>query len=451
MTARLRFIPLGLMIAALLALPYYAAPDGHEHAVLAQFFGRFHPLMVHLPIALILLVPLLEFAGLAARFAFLRPSAGVILGLATFTALLATGLGWLLAWSGGYHGATVTHHFWGGVLLSCACLLCCWIRLGFGPHRTYFLALVATVGLMAWTSHQGAALTHGSTYLTKYMPAPLRRWLALPPATTAAAGKTFYAVRVQPILDDNCVTCHNPDKNKGDLRLDSYELLMKGGKHGAVVKAGDAKGSEMYKRVTLPTEDKHFMPSDGKRPLSREEIKVLELWIASGASDTLEVGAIKGVPALKAHVVVALAPDYHNRQALIADLEKALGLRLLPRSQVATDGLVLRTASAPERATDTALAKLRPVADLIVDAELARTPVTNAGLKNLAAWTNLRALDLSHTAVSGPGLAPLSRLKKLESVNLTETSADPASIAKLEHQPGVKHVYSFNLKAAPAK
>ena len=50
-----------IFVLALLLI--YAPPDGRERGELAQFLGRFHPLSVHLPIALLLLVPMLECAG----------------------------------------------------------------------------------------------------------------------------------------------------------------------------------------------------------------------------------------------------------------------------------------------------------------------------------------------------------------------------------------------------
>ncbi len=46
-------------IFLLLGLLVLAPPDGNERTQLLQFFGRFHPLSVHLPIALLMLVPLL--------------------------------------------------------------------------------------------------------------------------------------------------------------------------------------------------------------------------------------------------------------------------------------------------------------------------------------------------------------------------------------------------------
>ena len=67
MPLRVRAWILGVGIAAifpLFILLIYAPPDGQQRAELAQFLGRFHPLAVHIPIALLLLVPLLECAAL---------------------------------------------------------------------------------------------------------------------------------------------------------------------------------------------------------------------------------------------------------------------------------------------------------------------------------------------------------------------------------------------------
>ncbi len=52
-----------LAIATLLLLPSQWKLDGRSHADWIQFVGRFHPLAVHLPIGMILLVPLLEAGG----------------------------------------------------------------------------------------------------------------------------------------------------------------------------------------------------------------------------------------------------------------------------------------------------------------------------------------------------------------------------------------------------
>ncbi len=144
---------LGLLaLVPILVLPVlivFLPPDGLERARPAQFLGRFHPLAVHLPIALVLLVPLLELAGRSRRFPDLRASVDFVLALATVSSVGAAILGWCLARSGGYSGRLVTQHMWGGVLVAAACWLCWMLRGRLSGSRydlAYTLGLVAAVG-----------------------------------------------------------------------------------------------------------------------------------------------------------------------------------------------------------------------------------------------------------------------------------------------------------------
>src|ERR1035437_393638 len=105
-----------LISAWLLLLPLMFRLDGRPHADWQQFLGRFHPLAVHIPIGLIVLVPLLEIAGIFRPA--LRETAGFVLGLAFFGCLGALTLGYLLAYGSGTGGAIVTRHMWGGIALS---------------------------------------------------------------------------------------------------------------------------------------------------------------------------------------------------------------------------------------------------------------------------------------------------------------------------------------------
>jgi len=444
-----------------------APPDGTERGEIAQFFGRFHPLAVHLPVTLVLLAAGLEAAGLFPRTKHLQPFAGLVLALAAATSLLAVGLGWLLARSGGYEGQLVTRHMWGGVSLAAVLVLCCAMR---GTDaRVYGGALVTAVCLMMWTADQGGHLTHGSAFLTEHMPSPLRGLLGVPPpapkpadpsavpspvatSTTANLPRvsvSFFAARVAPIFNDNCTTCHGPEKVKAKLRLDTFAHVMRGGKDGVVVKPGDPKGSELYRRITLPRDHKDAMPAEGKPGLTQTQIKIIESWIESGAEQTTTVEEVHGAPPLPAPKPAprAAAMDYHPRLEQLQTLQRELGVQLVPRSQDPRDGLILRTVSAPERCNDATLEALRPVSDLIVDAELSRTKITDAGAKLLGDFPNLISVDLSHTSITSGALVPLERLTKLESLNLTATDVDDSGVLPFRKKPGLRHLYLFGTKS----
>jgi hypothetical protein len=297
--------------------------------------------------------------------------------------------------------------------------------------------------LLIWTGDRGGKLTHGATFLTEHMPQPLARWFG-DGQTSDVDPASFYATRVHPIFQEKCVLCHNAEKFKGSLRLDSYRNLMRGGKDGPVIHAGDPGKSELFRRVTLAPGSKDSMPAEGKPALTAAEIKIIELWIASGATPQIAETGIQGLPALsRKEVSSPVTADYRPQLKTISTLEASLGVRLAPRSQNPTDGLILRTASAPGRCDDATLEKLAPVATLIVDAELARTKVTDRGLQAIATFSNLKFLDLSHTSVTSAGMKGLVKLDKLESLNLTDTKVTTEGIVDLQTKPGLKRIYLF--------
>jgi len=460
------------LVAGLSALPLLWPADGQERSSLAIFFGRLHPLFLHFPIALLAVVPLMEGCALFRRGRHLRASVGFILWLTVAGSLAATVLGWLLAWAGGYSGELVNNHMLGGCLLSLAVLLAALLRRQLvrrGPGSVgilYPVVLLAALGLLVWTAHQGGQLTHGERYLEEHMPNPLRRWLGLPererkPARSPAAGSaeasapgaeaapaakpvSFFDERIMPALDRTCVSCHNPNKIKGGLRMDGYEHLLVGGDSGPAIVAGDAARSELYRRITLPHDDEEFMPTDGKKPLTAEETEWIKQWINAGASPDARLSELSGVAVLAAPKAAAPAanagpqvPDYHPQLEAVRAWERAWGLRLVPVSQSGTDGLILRTASSPSRCTDEAIAALGALGALIVDAELARSAVTDRALAEIAAWRHLRRLDLTQTAVTSRGVESLMKATGLRELNLTATAVEESALAPLRARVGL--------------
>jgi uncharacterized membrane protein len=441
-----QWVALFLLSVALVALPFVLKLDGKQHADWQQFLGRFHPLVVHVPIGLILLVPVLEFAG-RSRPA-LHEAATFVLSLSVAGCLVALMLGYLLAYGSGDAGAGVARHMWGGIALTIGVLACLLVRSAPGGARAAYPYMLACVlGLLAWTAHQGGSLTHGDKYLTEYMPGPLKRMFSRTPVKAFAYPDSFYARHIYPILDANCVTCHGEQKVKGHLRLDSFDHLMRGGSDGAVVIPGKPERSTLLQRVTLPPSDKKFMPTDGRPPLKPEEIAWLRAWIQQGASEQAKTLVGVNVPDDEPLPQVA---DYSKLLPEITSTAKADGVTLVPVSRNLGDGLILNTADAGSKFGDAQLAGLVRFAPYVVEADLARTAVTDSSFATLAKFSHLRSLHLDQTGVTGSGLQSLTLLTQLSYLNLSGTKVTQASIAPLSGMKNLRHLYVYDTPAQPA-
>ncbi len=458
--ARARLIPrtwyaaIGASVLLLL-LPAIFRLDGKTHANWQQFLGRFHPLAVHLPVGLILLVPVLEVFGWRRRPA-LREAASFVLSLSLISCFAALSLGYLLAYGSGASGAGVSRHMWGGIWLTIAVLACVLARPAWQPEAsqpwvrwTYPGLLGCIVLLLSWTAHQGGSLTHGPNYLTEFLPSPLKQLTSLGAAAPAPTGSAFYVRHIHPILDANCVVCHGESKVKGGLRVDSYDQLMRGGKDGAVVVPGNPERSILLQRITLPVSHKQFMPAEGKPPLKPEEIAWIRAWIAQGASPT--VTSLKGISIHEDTPDIPLVPvaDYTSLLPEIQQMARSQGAKLVPVSAKMSDGLVLQTVDASSSFNDAKLAKFARFAPYIVEAELSRTAVTDACFDALAKFSHLRALHLDDTAISGDGLAKLAPLSELTYINLSGTRVTQAAIAPLNAMKSLRHIYLYNTPAQP--
>ena len=212
---------------------------------------------------------------------------------------------------------------------------------------------------------------------------------------------------VHPIFDAKCVACHGANKQQARLRVDFYELLMRGGKDGAVIAPRNPDGSLLLERVTLSPSDRHFMPAEGRPPLTADEVAVLRAWIASGASP--QATSIPGITRSSENPALPLQPvgDYSNLINQIRQIERSDGAKLVAVSANPSDGLILRTLDVASNFGDQQLAGFQPFAPFIVEAELGRTSVTDQCFDVLSKFTHLRALHLEGTAITGRGLAKL--------------------------------------------
>ncbi len=84
------------------------------------------------------------------------------------------------------------------------------------------------------------------------------------------------------ILETRCLSCHNPDKTKGELLMTTRAALLEGGKDGAAIIPGDPAKSLIFQRVCLDGDDDDIMPPKGA-PLSAAEKNSLKAWITAQA------------------------------------------------------------------------------------------------------------------------------------------------------------------------
>lgn len=116
-------------------------------------------------------------------------------------------------------------------------------------------------------------------------------------AETVKEREAFFQGQVLPLLESRCFECHShaAGKAKGGFVLDSRSGWEKGGDSGPAILPGQAGKSLLIQAVRYQTPKMEMPP---KARLSREEIAVLEKWVASGAHDSRVMEGVKSQTAL---------------------------------------------------------------------------------------------------------------------------------------------------------
>jgi len=115
--------------------------------------------------------------------------------------------------------------------------------------------------------------------------------LCMVPLALAACGgepKVSFSQDVQPILNQNCVECHQPG-GQGEVAsgfdMTSYEGLMKGTRNGPMVIAGDVEGSNLVVLIEGRADPSIRMPHGKSKPIPKKDIQTIRLWIEQGAKN----------------------------------------------------------------------------------------------------------------------------------------------------------------------
>jgi hypothetical protein len=457
-------------ILVLAALPFVQIGDGANLPQVALFLGRFHPSVLHLPVALLILALLLEATRLPGltRVAPIFPPHALesVLWLAALTGCAAAIAGWFLSHEGGYDESLLARHLWSGVATAIGAFVCLVLHTWSTarPDRAVLRHLATAVvlttsGAMVVAAHAGGGLTHGEEYLTEHAPAPIRRLAGLPiprdrsleRRTPIADRDAFEGVALR-ILERHCTSCHNPGKRKGDLAMDTHAAVMAGGVSGPVVMAGVAADSELLKRLHLPLDDKKHMPPKGRPSLTDDETAVLTWWIAAGAPAVGTLRSVKAPAEIRAAFARTLSEAerqevevHQRRQAAEYDAALAAVRATVPgslRALVPGERELEFTASMAGTAFgDAELGKLSAVGRDLVWLDLSRTAITDAGLRVLATMPNLEHVDLRETAVGDAGIAALAPLGNLRTLGLYGTAVTDDGVPSMLRLAGVTRLY----------
>jgi hypothetical protein len=449
------------------------------------FLGRFHVLILHLPLGILTLAVALEILVRFRPFRFLENAVAPAWIAAAISALATVALGLMHATEDSFEDMdAVEAHGWAGVTLAAVtCLIAIlrtrmtappphagegreraprwagpeWVArlysavqpafapgsaLDRGYDKVWGVPVAAVLFLMFLTGHLGGNLTHGDTYLLQYAPGPIRVLAGLPadagprPKPQDLASADIYLDVVQPALEQRCLSCHNNSKKSGGLSMAAYETLMKGGSKGAVITPGNPAASDLFRRVNLAPTSSDFMPKDGKTPLNRNEVAAIGWWISQGAPKTATVGSLTLTAEASAAIqaVIGTAGGAGEEEAVAAGSDEAP----LPQVAEADKAAVAKAVEA-----GFIVRKVAKGSNLVDVDYVSANPVTREMINDLAGFgPNILRLNLRHAGITDVEVNTIAGFSNLRRLRLEENAITDAAATDIA---GLKNLTYLNL------
>jgi len=450
----------------------------------ALFFGRFHPLAVHLPIGFLLLAAILFALSFFKKYSFLQRALPIILFFGAVSSVVAAVLGWLLSTEGGYQEDTLAWHQWLGISVAVISITSwlwissiTWKKSGKKDHtpllspddaqqrminqkRNLGWVMALLLLLISITGHLGGNLTHGDQYLFTHAPAFIQTvFNAGDPA--AAVGLAFpsdpdstllFEHIIEPVLNKKCASCHNESKMKGGLLLTTREGLLKGGENGEVLEKGSPQNSELFKRVCLDPVSKKFMPPKGA-PMSYTEIALLNYWISSGMSFELTI-TDESIPE-EIQVLIQQGYSLSTKRKSFIEKEKVTPASDDVLDSLRAQGYKIQTLAvdnnflevvAMDTLTREKLEALLAIKEQITWLDLGKTGLKDNWISTLTQFINLTRLTLDNNTITDAGIAELGNFEHLESLNLHATEVSDKGLKLLAGRHQLKRIYLWKTK-----
>lgn len=448
------FFPIALA-AVVLTVPLPANVPG-----IVYFVGRFHPLVIHFPIALAPLALVLICGAKLKLWRMSEQTVCLVIGFALAGGIVSATHGLFLYYTNEYSGPILMRHLWGGVSFTAALALCFYFYIEYYRTRSrlfsrlFFIFLVGSNVVLGYASHQGGSLTHGGEYLTEYIPKFVSNdtWKPKP-----REEMLVYDDLIIPIFDQKCLSCHNQNKMKGDLLMTSLDGLLRGGKSGKpAVMAGSLAGSEAYRRISLPSADDDHMPPDGKPGLTDDEATLFAWWIEHGADAEVKAATALADTQYSSFInayitrVESQQETYHVQQQNVEKLIKTVSREnyLVEKDPCDKTAIWLSMTFPVTRFGDDDLPNLSPVFPRITKASFMGSDITDDGLYYVGQMTSLRELYLQSTGINGAGLVHLKDLHGLTLLDFSKSHVTNGQLLHVIELRSLKDLYLYECRVS---
>jgi mono/diheme cytochrome c family protein len=92
-----------------------------------------------------------------------------------------------------------------------------------------------------------------------------------------------FATQIKPLLERQCIGCHQSGAFFGNLSLESRSLAFKERPSGPAIVPGSPEKSALLDVLVRPERDQKAMPPTGHR-LPKQDVELIRRWIKQGAS-----------------------------------------------------------------------------------------------------------------------------------------------------------------------
>ena len=429
-------ISVNILLATLVAFLTIFQGEISDETII-QVLGRFHPVVLHLPIGFTAFLILYSLFGKKLDHLQIESA---MLQWTIFTALVSAAFGVVLSVESETMSTDVLYHR-NLALVYCAALIGLYFiyktTVKSGQRLWYNLGLAITSIFLIIASHKGASITHGEDFLTS----PIQK------KQTKEINELF-TEGIIPILESKCISCHKPSRSKGELILTSYEDIMNGGENGQIVMPSQPDGSEMISRLKLPLEHDDHMPPEDKTQLTETEIKVLEEWIALGAPEELPIVEIESghpilttIDELQEHSTSDSYDFKPAKKTLIEKLNTPFRsvTPVYPGSPALEASIFVASTYTPDLLKD-----LTAVKQQLVSLNLSNLPVSDDDFGIISEFVNLEELIANGTQVTGAGIEKVLQNTQLKSLAMASTAITIQDLMSLANHPSLQSIYAWN-------